>query len=98
MRLNVKNKFWLGTLFLFLLLVITGGVSIYYMAQMKAEAKNILHDNYESLSYGHTMQQQLNSFGTDYQLSVTQFESALKLQEKNITELGEMQRTGLLRY
>ncbi len=28
--------------------------------KIKSEAKNILQDNYESLYYGHTMQQQLN--------------------------------------
>ncbi|MCW3090036.1 MAG: histidine kinase [Ferruginibacter sp.] len=97
MRLNVKNKIWLGTLFLFMLLVITGGVSIYYMAQMKAEAKNILHDNYESLLYGHTMQQQLDSVEIDYERSIKQFENALQQQEKNVTEPGEKQGTSLLR-
>ena len=57
MALNVKNKIRLGTLFLFLLLILTGGVSIYFMTKLKKESNNILRDNYESLSYGHTMQQ-----------------------------------------
>ncbi len=47
------------------------------MSKLKAEAKNILHDNYESLYYGHTMQQQLNAFGEDYRQSVKLFENAL---------------------
>ena len=59
MALSVKKKIWLGTLFLFLLLLVTGGVGIYYMAKLKTEGKNVLQDNYESLSYCHTMQQQL---------------------------------------
>jgi NtrC-family two-component system sensor histidine kinase KinB len=93
MGLNVKNKIRLGTLFLFLLLILTGGVSIYYMSKLKAEAKNILRDNYKSLNYGHTMQQQLNSFESAYGNSVKQFETALSLQENNITEKGERQAT-----
>lgn len=93
MALNVKNKIWLGTLFLFLLLILTGGVSIYYMTKLKAEAKNILHDNYESLYYGHTMQQQLNSFEAAYEQSVKLFGIALNQQQNNITEKGEKEAT-----
>ena len=44
-------------------------------------------------SYGHTMQQQLNSFETAYGQSVQQFETALNSQENNITEKGERQAT-----
>jgi NtrC-family two-component system sensor histidine kinase KinB len=93
MALNVKNKIRLGTLFLFLLLILTGGVSIYFMSHLKAEATNILRDNYESLSYCHTMQQQLNSLDTSYDLSVKQFETALNQQQNNITEKGEKKAT-----
>ena len=93
MALNVKNKIRLGTLFLFLLLILTGGVSIYYMSKLKAEANNILRDNYESLSYAHTMQQQLNSFGAAYGQSVKLFENALSQQQNNITEKGEREAT-----
>lgn len=97
MPLNVKNKIWLGTLFLFALLVITGGASIYFISKMKAEATNILHDNYKSLAYGHTMQQQLNTFESGYQHSVGEFENALKQQENNVTEPGEMKQTNSVR-
>ena len=93
MALNVKNKIRLGTLFLFLLLILTGGVSIYFMSRLKVEATNILQDNYESLSYCHTMQQQLNSLDTSYDQSVKQFETALNQQQNNITEKGERETT-----
>ena len=85
MALSVKNKIWLGTLFLFLLLLVTGGVGIYYMAKLKTEGKNVLQDNYESLSYCHTMQQQLNNSDGSYIQSLQKFEEALKLQENNVT-------------
>jgi two-component system, NtrC family, sensor histidine kinase KinB len=93
MGLNVKNKIRLGTLFLFLLLMLTGGISIYFMSKLKAEGSNILQDNYESLSYSHAMQQQLSSLDTSYMQSVKQFEVALTHQENNITEKGEREAT-----
>lgn len=97
MALSVKKKIWLGTLFLFLLLIITGGVSIYYMAKLKAEGKNVLQDNYESLSYSHSMQQQLNNSERGNTQSINKFEEALKKQENNITEPGEGKVTTNLR-
>ncbi|MEO8765690.1 MAG: ATP-binding protein [Ginsengibacter sp.] len=98
MALNVKNKIRLGTLFLFLLLILTGGISIYYMSRLKAESKNILRDNYESLYYGHTMQQQLNSLETAYGQSVSLFEKALNQEQNNITEKGEKQAADSVKF
>ncbi|MEO6670815.1 MAG: ATP-binding protein [Ferruginibacter sp.] len=97
MTLNVKNKIWLGTSFLFLLLLLMGGVGIYYMAKLKKEARNILMDNYESVSYCHNMQQQLINFELDEQQSIREFEKSLQLQEANITEPNEAAITVLLR-
>ncbi|MEO6730218.1 MAG: ATP-binding protein [Ferruginibacter sp.] len=97
MALNVKKKIWLGTLFLFLLLLLTGGVGIYYMAKLKAEGKHVLQDNYESLSYCHTMQQKLNGVTGNGVQSIKKFEDALKQQEANITEPGEGEATNNLR-
>ena len=89
MSVSVKKKIWLGTLFLFLLLLVTGGVGIYYMAKLKAEGKNVLKDNYESLSYCHTMQQQLQNLDSNFTKSIKIFNTALHRQEQNITEQGE---------
>lgn len=89
MVLSVKNKIWLGTLFLFFLLLLTGGAGIFYMAKLKAEAKNVLVSNYESLSYCHSMQQELNSIKTNFKQSITGFAAALQQQQKNVTEPGE---------
>lgn len=97
MALSVKKKIWLGTLFLFLLLLVTGGVGIYYMAKLKTEVKNVLQDNYESLAYCHTMQQQLNNTEGRFVQSLKRFEDALKQQENNITEQGEDKATNDLR-
>lgn len=97
MALNVKNKIRLGTLFLFLLLILTGGIGIYFMVKLKAEAKAVLEDNYESLSYCHTMQEQLNRIETNYTQSINQFEEVLQKQQDNITEKGEGKATANLK-
>lgn len=97
MAINVKKKIWLGTLFLFLLLLITGGIGIYYMAKLKVEGKDVLQQNYNSLSYCHTMHQQMNHFSLDAKTSLHIFDSALQLQEHNITEPGEGYTTKKLR-
>ncbi|KAA9038397.1 HAMP domain-containing protein [Ginsengibacter hankyongi] len=97
MALSVKNKIWLGTLFLFLLLLLTGALGIYYIAKLKTEGQNVLKANYESLSYCHLMQHQLDSIEGGYIPSLPKFEDALKLQESNITEPGENKVTGDLR-
>jgi len=97
MALSVKNKIWLGTLFLFLLLLLTGGAGIYYTVQLKDQSKAILKDNYESLAYGHVMQGQLDSNISIKNDEFKTFDSALTLQEQNITEPGEQQATQELR-
>ncbi len=97
MAFTVKKKIWLGTLFLFSLLLLTGGVGIFYMAKLKTEGKNVLQANYESLSYCHIMQQQLGNIENDYTQSISNFENALKQQENNITEPGERKFTNDLR-
>jgi two-component system, NtrC family, sensor histidine kinase KinB len=89
MVLNVKNKIWLGTLFLFLLLLLTGGAGIYYMAKLKAEGQSVLKANYKSLSYCHAMQQQLHNANAGNKQAIKAFEDGLVHQEHNITEPGE---------
>lgn len=97
MAVSVKKKIWFGTLFLFLLLLVTCGLGIYYMAKMKSAGKNVLQDNYESLSYCHIMQQKLNDVTGNHIQSIRGFEDALRLQEGNITEPGERGATTILR-
>ncbi len=97
MAITVKKKIWYGTFFLFLLLMITGGVGIYYVASLKNEEQNILKANYESLSYCHTMQQQLDTVDETDDKAVSNFEDALKKEEANVTEQGEGEATKVLR-
>lgn len=97
MALSVKNKIWLGTLFLFILLLLTGGVGIYYTVHLKDQSKAVLKDNYETLSYAYTMQNQLDSFAFKQDEAFIKFDSVLQLQEQNITETGERDATSTIR-
>ncbi len=97
MALSVRRKIQFGTLFLFLLLMLTGGAGIYFTATLKQEAKEVLQDNYESIAYCHTMQQQLDSLSINHSMSMHEFEQALRQQEGNITEPGELEATQALR-
>ncbi len=97
MPASVKRKIQVGTLFLFALLLITGGVGVYFTVTLKSEAKAVLQDNYETIGYCHAMQQQLDSLNNNYVSSIAQFENSLKQQEHNITEPGELAATHVLR-
>jgi two-component system, NtrC family, sensor histidine kinase KinB len=97
MAISIKNKIRLGTLFLFLLLISSGGFSIYYLNKLKNDESNIVKDNYETLDYCHNMQKQLDSIGLHFTPAMARFDSFLKQQERNITEPGEKNETFLLR-
>src|SRR5258708_31460994 len=97
MATSVKNKIRLGTLFLFLLLLLSGGLGIYNLVRLKNDEKMILKDNYESLDYCHIMQRQLDSLNINYPIALQKFEDALKKEENNITEPGEKDATVSLR-
>ncbi len=94
---TVKQKIRLGTLFLFFLLLVTGGISTYHLIRLKNDANEILKDNYESLDYCHSMQRYLDSVPINQAHSFSKFDSVLKLQEHNITEAGESEATARIR-
>ena len=97
MAVSIKNKIRVGTLFLFILLILTGGLSIYYLTILKTDSKNILKDNYVSLDYCHNMQKQLDSMSLHYPSAIITFDYYLRKQENNITEPGEEETTKKLR-
>lgn len=97
MKLNLKQKITLGILFLFSLLLLAGGVGIYYLVQLRADARIILQDNYETLEYAHGMQRQLDSLTIQPQKAIERFDFYLKMQENNITEKGEGAATAAVR-
>lgn len=97
MPLSIKYKIRLGTIFLFFLAILSGGLSIYYLATLRKDSRNILKANYESLQFCHEMQKDLDSIGHRQFRYLDSFERQLVLQEANITEAGEHQATRQLR-
>lgn len=93
---SVKNKIRSGTLFLFFLVVLSAGLSIYYLAKVRVQSKNILKANYESLEYALKMQKALDSMRQNFHF-IDSFDKQLKQQEANITESGEREITSSLR-
>lgn len=93
MVLSVRKKIWLGTGFLFLLLLVTGGVSIFQILKLRNESREVLKNNYESLAYCHSMLKELDNAGLLDTASVDSLNHYLQLQQNNITEKGEAQLT-----
>ncbi len=89
MALSVKQKIRSGTLFLFFMLLLSGAVGIYYVVRLKEDENRILRNNYESLDYCQSMLGALDLYESRPGQSVHQLESALGLEERNITEPGE---------
>jgi signal transduction histidine kinase len=97
MARSVKNKIRLGTLFLFFLVLVSGGVGIYHLVRLKNDATKIIKNNYESLDYCHSMQALLESAALPDNIKFPGFDSVLRLQEANITEPGEKEATAIVR-
>jgi signal transduction histidine kinase len=93
---SVKNKIRLGTIFLFLLVLASGGFSIYFLTQLKSQSQNVLKSNYETIQFCHNMQKALDSIKDNKKNFIDSFDAELKKQETNITEPGETEATGNL--
>ena len=96
MPTSVKSRIRFGTLFFFLLTLLSSAVGIYHLVRLSNQATRILNNNYESLNYGQHMLQLLNQ--ADSSGAITpRFDSLLQLQEANLTEAGERETTERLR-
>jgi len=90
--MNVKTKISLGLFFLFGVILIVGGISIYYLREISDDAKSIIKANYESIEYMQGMTAALDSLKND-STAIHGMEKNLKTQESNVTEKGEMEET-----
>lgn len=96
--MKVKNKLRLGFGFLFVVVLVFGAVSLFYINEISNSAKVILKDNYESLEFTRDMRSVLdnNELPLSTQTSA-QFNTPLTKEEHNITEVGELQAAKGLR-
>lgn len=97
MAIKLKTKVALGVGFLFVLLLLVGGVGFYYFNKISIGSKDILKDNYKSVDYGREMLDALNSWEKETDPARQLFENNLIAQENNITEKGERALTNTLR-
>ncbi|MFD1259030.1 ATP-binding protein [Mucilaginibacter terrae] len=96
--MKIKTKLRLGFGFLFIVVLFFGAIAIYYIQEISKNAKVILKDNYETLSYTREMRTLLDE--NDLPLSpavITKFNEQLVKEENNITEKGEKEAVFLLR-
>ncbi|MBN8858686.1 MAG: HAMP domain-containing protein [Sphingobacteriales bacterium] len=93
---SVKQKIRLGSIFLFILLLLLSSVSIFHIVRLKNDSQRILKNNYESLDYAHAMLRYVDSASVDPAFSA-RFDNMLTLQEKNLTEPGEREATAVIR-
>ncbi|WP_394994922.1 HAMP domain-containing protein [Emticicia sp.] len=91
--MKIKTKITLGLISLFLAILLTGGLGVWYLQQLSADAKNILRDNYETLEYTKKMLESIEKRMSKND----QFEQNLFAQENNISEVGERDVTQQLR-
>lgn len=88
--MKIKTKLTLGVGLLFLLIILLSLLGARYINALRNDTENILVANYNTLEYSRNMLAALDE-GTHK--SLQKFESNLKNQEKNITEIGEKETT-----
>src|SRR5476649_1575709 len=96
--MKIKKKLFLGFGLLFIVVLIFGAVSLYYIEVISETANVTLKNNYQTLTFTRTMRSvldeqelPLNSPG------IKTFDEALNKQEHNITEKGEREATSGVR-
>lgn len=93
MTLRIKTKVFFGLTFLFILVIVMGGIGAYSIVHIAAESKEVLKDNYESVQHARQMLQLLDALQPGDAAAAERFATVLEKQEKNITEAGESQLT-----
>ena len=98
LKMKIKSKLRLGLGLLFGLTLIICILASYYLNRLSADANAVLTDNYESLQYTHNMSNVLDNIRLrPDKTDIKTFESQLKAQEQNITEVNEAEQTQIIR-
>jgi nitrogen fixation/metabolism regulation signal transduction histidine kinase len=96
--MKIKKKLLLGFGLLFIVVVVFGIVSIYYIKVISETSGITLKNNYATLTYTRQMRAVLDENDLPLKSAVAEaFNQALKKQENNITEPGESAATAQLR-
>lgn len=92
--MKIKTKLTLGVGLLFILIVVLSLVGARNINALKTDTESILDANYNTLEYCRNM---LISLEDRSEVAFDIFETNLKNQEKNITEIGEREATSEIR-
>ena len=90
--MKLKTKLSLGLVFLFAVIVVFGSLSFLYINRLSTDFSVVLKNNHESLVYCNNMLKALEEIPTKKQ-AVAIFDTNLKKQQANITEIGEKEST-----
>lgn len=93
--MKIKVKLFLGIGLLFAMIALLTVLSSYFINKLSGDTKNILVANYNTLDYSRKMHIALNN-GLQEAGQKRLFEDNLKLQQKNVTEIGEKELTDSL--
>ncbi|WP_316785003.1 ATP-binding protein [Pedobacter frigiditerrae] len=88
--MKIKTKLRAGFGLLFFIVLIFGGIALYFLSQISSKSKLILKDNYKTIGYVSQMRSVIDE--GNYPLTKAgkqRFELNLELENKNITEPGE---------
>jgi PAS domain S-box-containing protein len=94
--MKLKTKLTLGLVFLFVLIISFGALSMFYIQRLTSSANQVLKNNQETLQYCSNMLNALENIPSS-DSSLASFEKSMVLQEHNITEPGEGNATKALR-
>lgn len=95
--MKIKHKLTLGVGLLFLLIILLSVMGASYINTLKSDTENILAANYNTLEYSRNMLLALDEIQDDYPTGTRNFERNLERQQKNLTEIGELEATRDLR-
>lgn len=92
--MKVRTKLRLGFGFLFIVVLFFGATALFYIRDISENAKGILKNNYETLSFAREMRTVLDDNDLPLKSPALQkFKKYLVMQEHNITEPGEKELT-----
>lgn len=94
MKIKTKLTFGVGLLFLMILALVI--ISGWYVNQLKKDTNNILVANYNTLQYARNMLLSLEDMALN-PTNIEVFQENLELQQLNVTEIGEVEITDLIR-
>ncbi|WP_333661400.1 ATP-binding protein [Chishuiella changwenlii] len=90
--MKIKAKLTFGVGLLFILIFALAAISGWYIHQLKRDTNNILVANYNTLQYSRNMLLAIEEMNTD-STAIIDFQKNLELQQKNVTEIGEIEAT-----